>query len=306
MPAAIPIAILGAAAITAGVGMYNAHETKVASRRAARAQTNAAKTASDTQLEMFNKSQDTQQPWIDTGKNALAQLNGNLQAGEYGKTFGQNFDWKDYGEYQAPGAFQFSANDMAQDPGVKFRMDAANQALERSASAKGGTLGGGQLRALSTLNQGLASQEFGNAYSRARGAYDADRTFGANLFSQNRDAFNANQSARYGIMNDSRSEFYNNQANSFNRLASIANVGQVGAGNVSAQQNALGQALANNALAAGNSRASGIMGAQNAQNQGYATGANALQNAAMMYAMFGGGGGGAGAGSGMAMNGGFA
>jgi hypothetical protein len=47
------------------------------------------------------------------------------------------------------------------------------------------------------------------------------------------------------------------------------------------------------------------MGAQNAQNQGFSTGANAMQNAALLYAMFGQGGG-AGAGTGMAMNGGFA
>jgi hypothetical protein len=210
MPAAIPVAILGAAAIGAGVGLYNAHETKKASRRAARAQTSAAKTASDTQLEMFNASRDDQRPWIDTGKNALAKLEGNLNAGEYGKTFGGQFNWEDFrGDaptFQDPGA----APDMAADPGVQFRLDAANKALERSAAAKGGSLGGGQLRALSTLNQGLASQEYGNAFQRQQQnrLFELQK-YGTNLsqFNENRNAFNAGQSARYGSFSDNRNEF---------------------------------------------------------------------------------------------------
>jgi len=52
------------------------------------------------------------------------------------------------------------------DPGYQFRMDQASKALQSSAAAKGGALGGGTLQALSNLNQNLASAEAQNAFSR--------------------------------------------------------------------------------------------------------------------------------------------
>ena len=55
---------------------------------------------------------------------------------------------------------------LAQDPGYQFRMDQASKALEASAAAKGGALGGGTLGALMGLNQNLASSEYGNAFGR--------------------------------------------------------------------------------------------------------------------------------------------
>lgn len=52
------------------------------------------------------------------------------------------------------------------DPGYQFRMDQASKALQASAAAKGGALGGGALQALANLNQNLASSEAGAAFDR--------------------------------------------------------------------------------------------------------------------------------------------
>jgi len=75
-------------------------------------------------------------------------------------------------EFMAPGGAgskQFTAADMAQyDPGYKFRLDEAARAVQASAAARGGALGGGALKALVQRSQDVASSEFGAASDRFR------------------------------------------------------------------------------------------------------------------------------------------
>jgi hypothetical protein len=54
-----------------------------------------------------------------------------------------------------------------EDPGYAFRVQEGQKALERSASAQGQLVSGGQLKAAQQYGQGLASQEYGNAWQRA-------------------------------------------------------------------------------------------------------------------------------------------
>lgn len=69
---------------------------------------------------------------------------------------------------------RFGMDQFQEDPGFKFRQEEANKALERQMASQGITLGGageGEInptayRAMQELNQGLASQEYGNAYNR--------------------------------------------------------------------------------------------------------------------------------------------
>ena len=62
---------------------------------------------------------------------------------------------------------QFGLQQMQQnDPGYQFRIDQANKALQASAAARGGALGGGALRSLQNQSQNLASSEMQNAYGR--------------------------------------------------------------------------------------------------------------------------------------------
>jgi len=61
----------------------------------------------------------------------------------------------------------FTAADMAAyDPGYAFRMNEASKALQASAAARGGALGGGAAKALANYQQNLASSEYGSAFDR--------------------------------------------------------------------------------------------------------------------------------------------
>jgi hypothetical protein len=67
------------------------------------------------------------------------------------------------------------------DPGYQFRLQQGTQGLDRSAASRGMLLSGAQLQGLSKFNQGLASEELGNAYNRAAGVSDAARGASTNL-----------------------------------------------------------------------------------------------------------------------------
>jgi hypothetical protein len=125
----------------------------------------------------------------------------------------------------------------SQNPAYQFRMDQGRQAIERGAAAKGTLLTGGTLKDLTAFGQGLASQEYNSEWDRAR-----------------------------NMWLDSAGLFNQNQQNQFNRLSSMAGLGQQSAG----QTGAFGSSYANNAgdliTGAGNANAAGQIGAGNAWN----------------------------------------
>lgn len=128
------------AAATVGSALIS----KNAASSAARGQEQAAQTAADVQERMFNRQIELQEPWRKAGMNALAQIGG----GFTGKV------------------------DLTQDPGYAFRLQEGQKALERSAAARGGLLSGGALREAQRYGQGMASQEYQNAYNRALTQYN--------------------------------------------------------------------------------------------------------------------------------------
>jgi hypothetical protein len=115
----------------------------------------------------------------------------------------------------------FSAQDFQQDPGYEFRLQEGLKAIERSAASRGTVLSGGMLKEIQRFGQGLASQEFQNAYNR----------------------------------------FQQNRATRFNQLANFSGVGQVTAqqlGERGAQTATnIGNLLVGGATAAAAARASG-------------------------------------------------
>lgn len=186
-----------------------------------------------------------------TGANAL--LAPFLQAGTQGV--------QSLAQFMAPGGMgmqNFTAQDMQTlDPGYQFRIDQANKALQTSAAARGGALGGGTLRALDTLSQQNASAEMQNAFAR--------------FTTQQQNRFqNLSQLAGMGMAAGGQTG------------ANLMNAAQVGGGwNIGAQQQAGGwnvgaanqmaqnalatnQAIANLITGAGAARAAGTMGAANA------------------------------------------
>jgi hypothetical protein len=136
------------------------------------------------------------------------------------------------------GGRPFSMADYQQDPGYAFRFQQGQQALERSGAARGMTLSGAQQKALIGYGQGMGSQEYGNAYAR----------------------------------------YNNDQTNQFNRLSSMAGLGQQAnsmnqqggmnaANQVSNNQTNLGNALGASSMAQGNAWSGAINSGMNNWNQ---------------------------------------
>jgi hypothetical protein len=118
------------------------------------------------------------QPYMDAGGESLTTLRGLMGPG---------------GDLNK----QFTTADMqAYDPGYSFRMEQAAKALQGSAAARGGALGGGVSRALVGLSQNLASSEFGAAEQRFR-AQQGDRFNRLNTL-VNLGATTADRAAGYG------------------------------------------------------------------------------------------------------------
>lgn len=137
---------------------------------------------------------------------------------------------------------EFTNADFVRDPGYEFRLGEGMKGLERSAAARGGLLSGAALKAASRYNQDFASNEFGNSANR----------------------FNVNQ------------------ANRFNRLASIAGIGQTAATQTGQNAMTVGQQVAQNQLGVGNVRASGYVGQANALTGALGQGYNMYQDQQMM------------------------
>ena len=129
-------AITGAAAIgSAAAGIFGAN-------KAADSQKKASKKAAKLQKEALAQQLALTKPYVEAGKNALA---------EYQKMA----PYKDFGmaEFQA-------------DPGYNFRMAEGIKALERSAAARGLLQSGGTLKGIQQYGQNLASSEYEHAFSR--------------------------------------------------------------------------------------------------------------------------------------------
>lgn len=58
---------------------------------------------------------------------------------------------------------------LAGDPGYAFRKAEGEKSVQRAAAAKGGYYSGAQLKALTSYDQNIASEEYGNAYNRVLG-----------------------------------------------------------------------------------------------------------------------------------------
>lgn len=131
----------------------------------------------------------------------------------------------------------FTMADFTKDPGYDFRMQQGQRGLDASAAARGGALSGGAIKASTRYGQDYASGEYQNAYNR----------------------FNADRTAR------------------FNRLSSLAGVGQTATNQVNADRTSVAGNISNNQIGAGNAQASSYIGQGNAMSGV----ANTLGNFAM-------------------------
>ena len=95
-----------------------------------------------------------------------------------------------YGDFTAP-----TSGSLASDPGFQFRLAQGNQAAQRSAAAHGTLLTGGLQKSLANYNQGMASDEYGNAYNRALSSYTANRDTNQQNYGQLMGEYTAQQAA---------------------------------------------------------------------------------------------------------------
>jgi len=142
MAIATGTAILGAAAIGAGASIIGGRQQAKAAKDATKAQTKATKATIAQQERALERQIGLQEPFRQTGVNALA---------DYGTA----------SQYTPFGMEQFEA-----DPGYQFRMSEGLKALERSAASRGILQSGGTLKDITRFGQDTASQEYQNAFQR--------------------------------------------------------------------------------------------------------------------------------------------
>lgn len=136
-------AIIGGGLSLAG-SLFGSDRSSDSVESAARQQAALTREGLDLQREMFETQREDMLPWREVGEQALQRLQQGVAEGRYD-----------------PSNFNFEA-----DPGYQFRLQEGTNALNASASARGRLLSGEQLKALQRYGQGMASQEYGNAFNR--------------------------------------------------------------------------------------------------------------------------------------------
>jgi hypothetical protein len=144
------------AALGATLGGAAEEATGGGATGAAREAAQTANAAADRDLalrtRMYEEGIARQQPFYQTGVNALGQLR------------------QQYANM--PAAFTGQVN-LGQDPGYAFRLSEGQKALDRQAAKSGGLISGSALKAAQRYGQEMGSQEYGNAYNRALTNYNA-------------------------------------------------------------------------------------------------------------------------------------
>ena len=182
-----------------------------AAGKAAGTQADAARYAADVQKQMFEQQNAQQAPYREAGYSALSDIGG----------------MKPYLTKQ------YTPEDFSQgiDPGYQFRLQQGQEATNRMANMGGGMLSGNALKGAQDYTQGLASQEYGNAFNR----------------------------------------FQTQRSNIYNTLASIAGLGQTSLGQTTAAGTTAAGNIGSNIAGAGAAQAGGIVGQANALSSGLQT-----------------------------------
>ena len=210
--------IMGGASLLGGAMQANAASS------AAQTQANAAKSAARQQREMFDITNAQQAAGRGAGYEGFNTIRSMLP-GQY-----TTYDEQGKPTGTATGTdyltHQFTAQDFQNnmDPGYQFRLQQGMMAAQNQANQAGGLIGGNAMRGLQDYAQGLASQEYANAFNR----YQTQRS------------------------------------NIYNTLASIAGLGQASQAQSNQMAQNLSNNLTGLTTAAGAAQAAGQIGAANA------------------------------------------
>lgn len=182
-------------------------------QKAADTQADAARDAARMQQQQYQQSRQDMMPWMRAGGRALGQLEGRM--GDL--TSGFAVSPEDYYR-QASQKFAF---DPASDPSYQWRLKQGQEAVEKSAAARGGFFSGQTGKELAGYGQGMASQEYQSAFDRDL----ASKRFGTQAYGT---AFTADQARKQSA---------------YNMLSGLAGTGQVATRQLSSlgQQSAAAQ-----------------------------------------------------------------
>jgi hypothetical protein len=224
--------------ISAGGSLLGGLLGSGAASTAAGEQAGASRYAADINKQMFDTSNAQQAPYREAGYTALNDIGGL-------KSYLQK---------------QFTPEDFKAgiDPGYAFRLQQGQEATNRMANMGGGLISGNALKGQEDYSQGLASQEYGNAFNR----------------------------------------FQTQRSNIYNTLASIAGLGQTSLGQTTAAGTTAAGNIGSNIANAGAASAGGTVGAANALTGGLQGAANQYylsqllgqRNPIVNYGLTGGGG----------------
>jgi len=193
-----------AAIIGGGATLAAGYMGSQAAQKAAGQQADAARYAAQLQQEQFNLINEQQKPYREAGYSALS----------------------DIGAMKPYLTQQYTPEDFAKgiDPGYQFRLQQGQEATNRMANMGGGMISGNALKGQEDYTQGLASQEYGNAFNR----------------------------------------FQTGRSNIYNTLAGIAGIGQTSLGQTTAAGTTAAGNIGANIANAGAAQAGGTIGSANA------------------------------------------
>lgn len=145
------LAVLGAGVLGAGATMYGANKAAGVQKDAANQAAAAQREAMDYQKANYDRSRGDLDPFIQNGagaSNTLAEA---------------------YGLRGQTALGQSSLEAFRNSPDYAWALKGGSEALDNSAAAKGGVLGGNQIRAQTEYGQGLATQNLQNYFQRLSG-----------------------------------------------------------------------------------------------------------------------------------------
>lgn len=147
--------------VPAAVSLFTGSQNRQAASQASDAATRASENAQAVQKDALERQMELSAPYRQagvTGQNRLMELLG----------LGENTGAEGYGRY----AKDFSMADYQADPGYAFRLGEGMKQLQSNARARGGAVSGNTMMGAQKYAQGLASQEYQNAFNR----YQTNRT----------------------------------------------------------------------------------------------------------------------------------
>jgi hypothetical protein len=212
----------------------------VGANSAANTQASAQEQAAQIQQNEFNTTTQQEQPFIQGGQNALLALQQGL-----GIATGNSAGIPNGYLTQTTGPFSFNPSSITSSPGYQFSQTQGLQQTQNSLAPNVGALSGPTLQALTNYATGNAEQYYNNYFNQAQSQYTT------NLNSQQ-----------------------TQQNNIFDRLSTIAGLGQNAAGNLGNTGAQLAGAEGQAVAGAGASQAAGIVGAANALGGGISSAGN--------------------------------